>query len=157
MARTINDIKVGDKFCFVSHCEEYDESYEVTGIKLNPKGGTPIRDMWGGIVWGEPMYHIEYRNLDSGKKGYLAVQSGESDLDGWITFYGDDVKRNRLVYGYRRKRYIENLRKCLNEFGKSCEGFPLYDSCMDSRMVELVNEVKKLREVLDNATLVHLD
>lgn len=82
---TIKDIKVGDKYFFTNHAEEFKKLYEITSIEVNNNAGEPIRDMFGGVVWSVPKYTIHSVSED-GKKSSVSVQSDNTNFDGWITF-----------------------------------------------------------------------
>lgn len=80
------DIKVGDKFYFSHYVFPYNEVNEVIEVKIDPKAGEDVRDMFGGVVWSVPKYTIRYRGTNTQKTGGYTFQDDMSVASNYMTF-----------------------------------------------------------------------
>jgi len=142
---TIKDIKIGTKFCEPELVHPHNQMMTVTGIKYNENAGRPVRDMWGGEVWAEPLATIEAVGSITGEKKGYTVQSADSDLSGWLTFIENPEERINLIYQNRREEVIKLANKNLAEIVQKLQDIRNYPAQLDKdqNMKNLIEYVAK--------------
>ena len=119
---TIKDIKKGTQFCEPSAKSPRNEIMTVVDIKYNPRVGEPVKDMWGGAVWSEPLATVyAVGEITKERRGY-SVQSEDYNLADWLTFIDTPEDRINAIYADRRywatielKRHFPEILKALQE------------------------------------------
>lgn len=122
---TIKDIKKGTQFCEPSAKSPRNEIMTVVDIKYNPHAGRPVKDMWGGVVWAEPLATVyAVGAITKERRGY-SVQSEDSNLADWLTFIDTPEDRINAIYADRRhwatvelERHLPDILKALQELSK---------------------------------------
>ena len=143
-ALKLQDIKVGMTYCHPDHVYPHNELMTVTGIKYNKNAGAPCRDMWGGVVWSEPLAEVEAVGTITGEKGGFCVQTKDSELD-WMLWVNSPEERMQAIYADRRKEVIDTANENLGEIleaMKELRNYPAYLD-KDEKMKHLMDLVAK--------------
>lgn len=130
-ALKLQDIKVGMTYCHPDHVYPHNELMTVTGIKYNKNAGAPCRDMWGGVVWSEPLAEVEAVGTITGKKGGFCVQSENSELD-WMLWVNSPEERMQAIYADRRKDVIDTVNENLGEILEKMKELRNYPAYLDN-------------------------
>ena len=140
----LKDIKVGMTYCHPDYVYPSNELMTVTGIEYNKNAGEPCRDMFGGVVWAEPLAEVEAVGTITGKKGGFTVQSEDSDLD-WMLWVNSPEERIEAIYADRRKKIISTTNRCLSEVVKKMQEIHNYPAQLDKddKMKLLIELVAK--------------
>lgn len=136
MKKTINDIKVGDKFCYVNYTEEFTEPIEIIEIQTCDREDDD-----------EPMFTLVCKGLKTGSITTYAVQDETSDIAKHKFFFENEEEMGKAVYEYRKKKYIETLNNGLAQLEEYVRNFPLYEKYVDPKMETIrmmVNDLKSL-------------
>ena len=143
-ALKLKDIKVGMTYCHPDYVYPSNELMTVTDIKYNENAGEPCRDMWGGVVWEEPLAEVEAVGSITGKKSGFCVQSENSDLD-WMLWVNSPEERIEAIYADRRKEIIRTTNRCLSEVVKKMQEIHNYPAQLDKddKMKHLIELIAK--------------
>ena len=146
--KTINEIKIGDKFCDTCYVEDYQDSFEVVGIEVNGDGGKPCYNEWGRVVWNKPMYDVVAKSLKDGKIKRFSLLSETDDMGEWKYFYETEEERRRAIFEYRKNYLLRILNDGISEFERAMIGNPLYEDVIDEDMNKVLDLVVRLKQIL---------
>ena len=142
---TIKDIKVGMKFCQPELVHPHNQMMTIKSIEYNKNAGKPVKDMWGSVVWAEPLATIMAVGSITGEIKSYAVQSEDSDLSDWFTFINKPSERINAIYQSRREELIKVAKKNLKEVIKKLDELKKYPAPFrkDASMQEFANYIEK--------------
>ena len=142
---TIKDIKVGMKFCQPELVHPHNQMMTIKSIKYNKNAGKPIKDMWGSVVWAEPLATIMAVGSITKKKKYYSVQSKNSNLSDWLTFTNKPSERINAIYQNRREELVRVAKENLKEVIKKLDELKKYPAPFrkDASMQKFANYIEK--------------
>jgi len=143
---TIKDIKKGTQFCEPSAKSPRNEIMTVVDIKYNPRAGEPVKDMWGGVVWSEPLATVyAVGEITKERRGY-SVQSEDYNLADWLTFIDTPEERINAIYANRRETAVRAIKRCMPEMLKAVTELPKFAAQLDKdedmkRVIEMLGRL----------------
>lgn len=142
---TIKDIKKGTQFCEPSAKSPRNEIMTVVDIKYNPHAGRPVKDMWGGVVWAEPLATVyAVGAITKERRGY-SVQSEDYNLADWLTFIDTPEDRINAIYADRRYWAMYRVKQHLPEIIKELQEVTKFPAQLEKDKV-MKTMVKSLQE-----------